>query len=368
MFESIIVSLNGFDITEKVPNYAYVDYMQTLLTSEEDNLTGYKLEDQGYYFETPGQFDVTTVDNAGVSTNKKTENFYRLFASGAKVKMSFKPKISILKPNTLFNMSNKIQIVLRRNAEKFYLICSSTDQAKIDDAKKYSIRLFNMKCRYMKYDLNDKIAEQYINSYTDTNPDRYQFLHHHILNYSINPNSMLIEQTITTDSMPNLIAVTFLNQLGQLGSINTNPFKFMPVPAAGDGLEFELQFTANGQTFRYDPVKDNHEAWRRYDQLLGKNFRRPLMSKHLITANDQSYYKDHPARSTGYAMYFESLNLSAVGADGCLYEDKRGGCLVLKVKLAGPNRFDKDLDIMVHLFSYRNIEIRMDGSIGKDYN
>ena len=92
------------------------------------------------------------------------------------------------------------------------------------------------------------------------------------------------------------------------------------------------------------------------------------MSKHLITANDQSYYKDHPKRSTGYAMYFESLNLSAVGADGCLYEDKRGGCLVLKVKLAGPNRFDKDLDIMVHLFSYRNIEIRMDGSIGKDYN
>ena len=287
LFESIIVSLNGFDITEKVPNYAYVHYMQTLLTSEEDNFTGYRLEDQGYYFETPGQFDVTAVNDNGISANKKTESFYRLFSSRRKVKMSFKPKISILKPNTLFNVSNKIQTVLRRNAEKFYLICGSTDQAIIDDAKKYSIRLFDMRCRYMKYDLNDKLAEKFINSYTDYNPDRYQLMHHHILNYSINPNSMLIEQTITTDSMPNLIAVTFLNQLGQFGSINTNPFKFMPVPAAGAWVEFELQFTANGQTFRYDPVKNHQEAWRRYDQLLGKNFRRPLMSKHLITSNDE---------------------------------------------------------------------------------
>ena len=40
-----------------------------------------------------------------------------------------------------------------------------------------------------------------------------------------------------------------------------------------------------------------------------------------------------PTRSTGYAMYFESLNLSAVGADGCLYEDKRGGCLVFKSEI-----------------------------------
>ena len=66
--------------------------MQTLLTSEEDNLTGYKLEDQGYYFETPGKFDVTTVDDNGVSTNKKLKIFTDYLLQDQKLKCRSNPK------------------------------------------------------------------------------------------------------------------------------------------------------------------------------------------------------------------------------------------------------------------------------------
>ena len=128
--------------------------MQTLLTSEEDNLTSYRLEYQGFYVETPDQFNVSSVNaTTGISTNKKPQNFYKLFLGGRKIKMEFIPKISILKPNTLFNMSRKIQIVMQRNAENVSIICTNDDATVQDEAKKYSIRLFKMKCRCQIYNI-----------------------------------------------------------------------------------------------------------------------------------------------------------------------------------------------------------------------
>ena len=103
--------------------------------------------------------------------------------------------------------------------------------------------------------------------------------------------------------MPNLIVVTFLNQLGQLRRLDTNPFKFMPVFAVGNGVDFKLQFTANGQTFCYDLIKNHHETWRRDDQLLGKIFRSPFFDKTLLTENDKVAIKCD-AKKTGYPMHF----------------------------------------------------------------
>ena len=390
LFKNIDFQINNQHLTLNTLNQAFSDHMDILLNSEATREMKGELLDQLYIFERSGSLSNQRVvpqqqdGTPPTAVNAKALYFFRKLMQGGKVKVRFTPNHPFTNNDTLFSMANSIGITLTRNEPKFYVtvadescftgtaIAKAANHAlAVAFARTLKISITDFKCRFYKYELSQKLTEEYINTYTIDHPDRFLFNHQEIRTIAINHTSQVCQTPLNLDTVPDMIVVTLRDKQAIIGTYETNPFEMYPIPTplVGGGNEFKLEIKINSQSWRADPIETNSEAWFRIANSIFAKMTNPMINRHCITDNDDKPPStwNQVKRTTGYPFYVFSLTFMGKGGDGTLYEDRRTGNIELFCELSPGAVWPNNYTWMIHAFSSRNYSISNEGQISKNF-
>ena len=370
LFESVQIMLNG----QELCNYPIteLDYFSTLLNTPQGRYRSGDCIEQGFFKETAGFMDEW---NCGVddpennppknTNNPARENLCKMFYSGGKTPLRMKLLCPLTQNHkiTPVNFGNRITINFVRHKPAYYLFSGPNNAAapNVKDlatkALDCSIRLSDFKVEIHALQLAEEYMKEYINSYTDTNPDQYIFTRHNLQTYNYSKGYKTYDIPITCDKVPDKIALTMIDSQAHVGMITKNPHIFYKLPAGA-----KCEFQVNGTSMYRYKVEKTRDVYRRMkDSLMPNN------SDRLLTLTDLDHNDTTVNAESGYTIYADTLTFTAVDKDGSVSMDNRQAAVTFHLELPVDKDLPADKLFRLHLWDTRTFTIQPSGQLSKDF-
>ena len=348
-----------------------LDYFQTILNTSRKEYENGDLLEEGFYKETAGhmgEWDCgSAADNNDPPVNANNEaraKLAGLFFRGRKAHFRFKLMFPLTQNHnvTPLNFGNRLTLTFTRSSPSYYLLSGPNDGAIANlktMAEKCSIRLSNVKLDVVAVELGEPYMREYIQSYSDMQPDQYRFTKHSMQTYNYTPGHQQYDVKIGIDKVPDKIAMTVQHKTWNTGSILVNPHIMYKLPAKG-----KLQFYVNTSSMWNEMVKteDHRAVYRRMKDALMPNNDEVLVTVHDCDINSLTDVSD-----SGYNVFGDTLTFTTVNKDGSITEDLRTAGLMFHLELAEGVNLPDDRVLKFHLFDERTFGIHPNGQVIKDF-
>ena len=370
----VIRALGGSDIIGEKTTLASpsdVNYMSTLLQTNLDDYENGVLSDQGFFTETAGhlaEWNCHTPDGdaAKNDNNPARAELCNLFLSGQEqeFRMILPFPITDSFDKTPLNCANRVGFSFARHSNSFYLL-SGPDNTTVpgldkDIATKAAdckIRINKLQLRTHLLEFEPTVLENYVNTFTNVQPDAYQFPYHQIQSHTYQNNNQFYTFQVTTDTVPDKIAFTFINKDARMGTLVTNPWIMPKRPKNA-----KWKISVNNGSSEPNPYKNTRQNYDQLQKSLMMNNPRPLISRYDYQVNDKSNASD-----CQYNMYSKTLTYTSKNRDGSLCLDTRQVAVTIEIELAaGPNLTAAN-ELLVHNFDTRRFVFQPNGVIIRDF-
>ena len=220
---------------------------------------------------------------------------------------------------------------------------------------KIRINKLQLRTRLVEYD--STVLENYVNTFTAVQPDAYQFPYHQILSHTYQANNRFYTFQISTDTVPDKIAFTFIDKNARLGTLLTNPWIMPKLPR---GAKWKI--SVNNGSNEPNPYQNTRQHYDQLQKSLLANNPRPLISRYDYQVNDKTNASD-----CQYNMYCETLTYTSMNRDGSLCLDTRQASVTIEIELPpGPN-LGAGSEMLVHKFDTRRFAFQPNGVIIRDF-
>ena len=374
LFKSITVNVNNQPlITYK---YSSVDYFSTVFQTTLDRYTNGDLVDKGFFKENAGALDewdgLTESPTAGqapiCTKNEGRQELLRLFWNGQKRTFFFTLLCPITQSlhNAPMNFGNRLSITFQRHPNTFYLLSGPDGLAApfsttlATEAKDCRLRISKMQVNLRTLQYNRMLTHQYIQSYTDVMPDTYIFPFHKIQEYSYQPGDLEYVISLSTETVPDVIAIGFREKAAVLGDITKNPYVLKKLPK---GTQFQVLINTTSPHTKWN--EDTHTQYNRLRKSLNSDTISPLISYHDYLINDKK------ADGTGdcqYNLYCDRLTLTQKTSDGTIYQDTRQAAVTIHIKLPAGKALPAGHIMEINTWDFRKVSFENDGTVVKNYN
>ena len=369
LFKSLTVTVNNQALITF--DYSHISYLSTLLETDLDDYENGALSDQGFFKETAGHLAEWNCHTADGQEPKNDNNSARaelckLFFSGAEreFRMRLKFPITDAFDKTPLNCSNRIGFSFARHANTFYLLSGpdnttvtglDKDIATVAADCKIRINKLQLRARLVEYD--STVLENYVNTFTNVQPDAYQFPYHQIQSHSYQNNNRFYTFQVNTDTVPDKIAFSFINKNARIGTITSNPWIMPKLPK-----DAKWKISVNNGSSEPNPYVNTRQLYDQFQKTLLINNPKPLISRYDYQVNDKTNASD-----CQYNMYCETLTYTSMNRDGSLCLDTRQASVTIEIEIAvGPN-LGADNELLVHKFDTRRCAFQPNGVIIRDF-
>ena len=241
MFKSLIVTVNNQALITY--DYAHHHYMATLLRTNLDDYENGDLCDQGFFKETAGHMDEWNCYSVNGqlpvnNNNPARAELCKLFLSGGarEFRMQIRFPITEALEKSPLNSAHKLGLTFTRHANTFYLLSGpdgqvaplAADIATVAANCKIRINKLELRTRLVEYETS--VLENYVNTFTNVQPDAYQFPYHQIEPHTYQANQRFYRFNVTTDTIPDKLAFSFINKDARMGTLTTNPWIMPRLP------------------------------------------------------------------------------------------------------------------------------------------
>ena len=268
--------------------------------------------------------------------------------------------------NAPLNFGNRLSITLQRHPNTFYLLSGPDDlpaphSANLaTEAKDCRIRINKMQMNLRTLQYSRSITHRYIQSYTDMMPDTYIFPFHKIQEHSYQPGDLEYVISLSTESVPDAIAIGFREKAAILGDITKNPYVLKKLPK---GTQFQVLINTTSPHTKWN--KDTRTQYDRLRKSLNNDTNSPLISYHNFRINDSK------ADGTGdcqYNLYCDKLTLTQNTSDGTIFQDTRQAAITIHIKLPAGEALPMGCAMEINTWDFRKASFENDGTLVKNYN
>ena len=241
LFKSLTVTVNNQALITY--DYAHHHYMATLLRTNLDDCENGDLSDQGFFKETAGHMDEWNCYSVNGqppvnNNNPARAELCKLFLSGGtrEFRMQIRFPITEAFEKSPLNSAHKLGLTFTRHANTFYLLSGpdgqvaplAADIATVAANCKIRINKLELRTRLVEYETS--VLENYVNTFTNVQPDAYQFPYHQIEPHTYQANQRFYRFNVTTDTIPDKLAFSFINKDARMGTLTTNPWIMPRLP------------------------------------------------------------------------------------------------------------------------------------------
>ena len=339
-----------------------------------DRYTNGDLIDKGYFKETAGALDEwdgltesPTAGDAPINTkNEGRQELLRMFWNGQKRKIYFTLLCPVTQSlhNAPLNFGNRLSITLQRHPNTFYLLSGpdglpAPHSANLaTEAKDCRIRINKMQMNLRTLQYSRSITHRYIQSYTDVMPDTYIFPFHKIQEHSYQPGDLEYVISLSTESVPDAIAIGFREKAAILGDITKNPYVLKKLPK---GTQFQILINTTSPHTKWN--EDTRTQYDRLRKSLNNDTNSPLISYHDFRINDSK------ADGTGdcqYNLYCDKLTLTQKTSDGTIFQDTRQASITIHIKLPAGESLPVGCTMEINTWDFRTASFENDGTLVKN--
>ena len=368
LFKSLTVMVNNQALITY--DFAHHHYMATLLRSNLDDYQNGDLSCQGFFKETAGHLNewrcyMANGQPPANNNNPARAELCKLFVSGAarEFRMQIQFPITEAFDKAPLNSAHKLGFTFTRHANTFYLLSGPDGEvaplenniATIAANCKSRINKLELRTRLMEY--GTSVLENYVNTFTNVQPDAYQFPYHQIEPHTYQANQRIYKFNVTTDTVPDKMAFSFINKDARMGTLLTNSWIMPRLPRYA---KWKISVN-NGslEPYAYRSIRQQYDQFQ--DAILINN-PRPLISRYDYDINHRTAASD-----CQYNMYCEMLTYTSKNRDGSLCLDTRQASVTIEIELHAGLQLSQDNELLVHKWDTRRAALQPNGVILIDF-
>ena len=368
LFKSLTVTVNSQPLITY--DYSQHHYYATLLRTNLDDYQNGNLSDQGFFKETAGHMDEWNCYSANGQPATNNNNPARaelcnLFLSGAakEFRMILRFPISESFDKSPLNSADRLGFTFTRHANTYYLLSGPNGQAAplendiATQAASCKIRINKLMLRTRLIEYETSVLENYVNTFTNVQPDAYQFPYHQVEAHTYQANQRSYRFLVVTDTIPDKMAFSFVNKDARMGTLLTNPWIMPRLPRMA---KWKISVN-NGsrEPYSYRSIRQQYDQ---FQQAVLMNNPRPLISRYDYKINERTAASD-----CQYNMYCETLTYTGKNRDGSLCLDTRQASVSIEIELLAGTQLSQDNELLVHKWDTRRAALQPNGVIIKDF-
>ena len=368
LFKSLTVTVNNQPLITY--DYAHHHYMATLLRTDLNDYENGDLSDQGFFKEKASHLAEWNCYSANGqpptnNNNPARAELCKLFVSGAarEFRMQLRFPITESFEKSPLNSAHRIGFTFTRHANTFYLLSGPDGQAAplaadiATTAANCKIRINKLELRTRLLEYDTSVLENYVNTFTNVQPDAYQFPYHQIESQTYQANQRSYKFNVITDTIPDKIGFSFINKDARMGTITTNPWIMPKLPRNA-----KWKISVNNGSREPNAYRSTRQHYDQFQKAILINNPRPLISRYDYQINDVTAASD-----CQYNMYCETLTYTSRNRDGSLCLDTRQASVTIELELFTGTQLSQDNELLVHKWDTRRAAFQPNGVIIKDF-
>ena len=243
---------------------------------------------RGYFQETAGhlnEWNCHTADGQAPTNihNPARAELCKLFVSGQEreFRMRLKFPVSEAFDKAPINSAHRIGFTFTRHANTFYLLSGPDGEAAPlaadigTVAANCKIRINKLELRTHLLEYETPVLESYVNTFTNVLPDAYQFPYHQIDSQTYQANQRFYRFSVTTDTIPDKIAFSFINKDARMGTLPANPWIMPKLPRNA-----KWKISVNNGTREPNAYQNTCQHYNQFQNAILINNPRPLISRY----------------------------------------------------------------------------------------